>query len=99
MLDRNDVPRGHASRWTREKVTALRSGHRIPVRRTGGDGGEPWLEPTHATAAIGVGRKTLRLGAKSANSTSAAHPDGHPGLRPNSNNPVDVNRTSWPRRS
>jgi hypothetical protein len=33
ILNRNKLVTGHGNRWTRERVTALRSHHRIPVWR------------------------------------------------------------------
>ncbi len=52
---------GHGSRWTRERATALRSHHKIPVFRPAADGKEPWLNLTNAAHLIGVTPKTLRL--------------------------------------
>ena len=33
ILNRNGLVTGHGNRWTRERVTALRSHHKIPGRR------------------------------------------------------------------
>ncbi len=41
ILNRNGLLTGHGNRWTRERVTALRSHHRIPVFRPASDGIEP----------------------------------------------------------
>ncbi|MCL6609452.1 MAG: hypothetical protein K6T74_15310 [Geminicoccaceae bacterium] len=83
VLDRNGVGRGIGNRWTRERENAPRSGRRIPVHRPAEDGRETRLDLTDADATIGVASNILRLTARSANATSAAHPDGHPGgLRP-----------------
>jgi DNA invertase Pin-like site-specific DNA recombinase len=38
ILNRNGVLTGHGNRWTRERVTALRSHHKIPVFRLAPDG-------------------------------------------------------------
>jgi DNA invertase Pin-like site-specific DNA recombinase len=42
ILNRNKLTTGHGNRWTRERVTALRSHHRIPVYRPATDGEDPW---------------------------------------------------------
>ena len=63
ILNRNKLVTGHGNRWTRERVTALRSHHRIPVYRPLDDGPEPWLNLTKAAAHIGISAKTLRLAA------------------------------------
>lgn len=43
VLNRNGLTTGNGNRWTRERVTALRSYRRIPVFRPQIDGFEPWL--------------------------------------------------------
>ena len=63
ILNRNKLVTGHGNRWTRERVTALHSHHRIPVYRPLDDGPEPWLNLTKAAAHIGISAKTLRLAA------------------------------------
>ena len=50
ILNRNGLLTGHGNRWTRERVTALRSHHKIPVFRPASDGIEPWLNLTNAGA-------------------------------------------------
>ncbi|WP_370284936.1 hypothetical protein [Pseudooceanicola nanhaiensis] len=64
---------GHGNRWTRERVTALRSHHKIPVFRPAPDGIEPWLNLTNAARLLGVTTKTLRLAAE-AGSIEGVHP-------------------------
>jgi hypothetical protein len=64
ILNRNKLTTGHGNRWTRERVTALRSHHRIPVYRPTADGLEPWLNLTKAAEFLGVSPKTLRLAAE-----------------------------------
>ena len=64
ILNRNKLTTGHGNRWTRERVTALRSHHRIPVYRPTADGVEPWLNLTKAAEFLGVSPKTLRLAAE-----------------------------------
>jgi DNA invertase Pin-like site-specific DNA recombinase len=65
ILNRNKLRTGHGNRWTRERVTALRSHHRIPVYRPATDGVEPWLNLTKAAALLDISPKTLRLAAES----------------------------------
>jgi len=66
MLNRNKLTTGHGNRWTRERVTSLRSHHKIPVHCPADDGVEPWLNLTKAAAHLGIAAKTLRLAAESA---------------------------------
>ena len=66
MLNRNKLTTGNGNRWTRERVTSLRSHHKIPVHRPADDGVEPWLNLTKAAAQLGIAAKTLRLAAESA---------------------------------
>ena len=73
ILNRNKLTTGHGNRWTRERVTSLRSHHKIPVHRFADDGIEPWLNLTRAAAHLGVSAKTLRLAAESAE-IQALHP-------------------------
>jgi DNA invertase Pin-like site-specific DNA recombinase len=73
ILNRNKLVTGHGNRWTRERVTALRSHHRIPVYRPVDDGPEPWLNLTKAAAHIGISAKTLRLAAER-REVDAIHP-------------------------
>jgi len=55
----------HGNRWTRERVAALRSYHKIPVFRPAEDGTEPWLNLSNAARLLGIAPKTLRLAAES----------------------------------
>ena len=64
ILNRNGLLTGHGNRWTRERVTALRSYHKIPVFRPAPNGIEPWLNLTNAARLLGVTTKTLRLAAE-----------------------------------
>src|SRR5262245_10991047 len=63
ILNRNRLVTGHGNRWTRERVTALRSHHKIPVFRPAADGMEPWLTLNKAARFLGIAAKTLRLAA------------------------------------
>ena len=73
ILNRNNLRTGHGNRWTRERVTSLRSHHRIPVWRPAVDGVEPWLNLTRAAKLLGISQKTLRLAAESGE-IDAVHP-------------------------
>jgi len=59
ILNRNGMLTGRGNRWTRERVTALRSHHRVPV--FGSDSAENWLNLTKAAAFLGVSPRTVRL--------------------------------------
>lgn len=64
ILNRNGLVTGHGNRWTRERVTAHRSHHKIPVFRPAPDGNEPWLNLNKAARHLGVSPKTLRIAAE-----------------------------------
>jgi DNA invertase Pin-like site-specific DNA recombinase len=64
VLNRNGLKTGNGNRWTRERVTSMRTGQRIPVHRRAEDGEEPWLNLTQAASVVGVAPKTLRLAAE-----------------------------------
>src|SRR4029077_438910 len=73
LLNRNGLKTGNGNRWTRERVTSLRSNHRIPVFRRTEDGVEPWLNLSDAARLLHVAPKTLRLAAEAAE-IEAVHP-------------------------
>jgi hypothetical protein len=73
ILNRNGLVTGYGNRWTRERVTAHRSHHKIPVFRPAPDGKEPWLNLTNAAAMLGIAPKTLRLAAE-AGEIEGVHP-------------------------
>ncbi|MGH7081907.1 MAG: recombinase family protein, partial [Acetobacteraceae bacterium] len=73
VLNRNGLVTGNGNRWTRERVTALRSYHKIPIFRPATDGDEPWLNLTNAAHVIGVAPKTLRIAAE-AGEIEGIHP-------------------------
>ena len=73
ILNRNGLKTGNGNRWTRERVTSMRSSHRIPVYRSATGGVEPWLNLTQAASVVGVASKTLRLAAERGEIT-AMHP-------------------------
>jgi DNA invertase Pin-like site-specific DNA recombinase len=64
LLNRNGLKTGHGNRWTRERVTSLRSHHRIPVFKAAEDGAEPWLNLSDGARLLKVAPKTLRLAAE-----------------------------------
>jgi hypothetical protein len=73
ILNRNALVTGYGNRWTRERVTSLRSHHRIPVYKPADDGIEPWLNLSKAARLLRVAPKTLRLAAE-AGEIEAIHP-------------------------
>lgn len=73
ILNRNGLVTGHGNRWTRERITAHRSHHKIPVFRAAPDGNEPWLNLNKAARLLGVAPKTLRLAAE-AGEIEGVHP-------------------------
>ncbi|WP_271590968.1 recombinase [Bradyrhizobium sp. CCBAU 65884] len=72
-LNRNGLVTGHGNRWTRERVTSLRSHHRILVFKPADDGIEPWLNLSKAARLLKIAPKTLRLAAE-AGEIAAIHP-------------------------
>ena len=73
LLNRNGLLTGRGNRWTRERVTALRSHHRIPVYSPAEHGLEPWLNLSAAARLLHISSKTLRLAAE-AGEIDATHP-------------------------
>jgi DNA invertase Pin-like site-specific DNA recombinase len=73
ILNRNGLVTGYGNRWTRERVTSLRSHHRIPVYKSADDGIEPWLNLSKAARLLRVAPKTLRLAAE-AGEIEGIHP-------------------------
>jgi hypothetical protein len=73
ILNRNGLVTGYGNRWTRERVTSLRSHHRIPVYKPADDGIEPWLNLSKAAQLLHVAPKTLRLAAE-AGEIESMHP-------------------------
>jgi DNA invertase Pin-like site-specific DNA recombinase len=73
ILNRNNLVTGHGNRWTRERVTSLRSHHRIPVHKPAEDGIEPWLNLSRAAQLLKIAPKTLRRAAE-AGEIEAIHP-------------------------
>src|SRR4029077_10023332 len=73
ILNRNKLTTGRGNRWTRERVTALRSHHKIPVYCPAEQGDEPWLNLSKAAAHLQISPKTLRLAAE-CGEIDALHP-------------------------
>ena len=73
LLNRNGLKTGHGNRWTRERVTSLRSHTRIPVFKAAADGVEPWLNLSDAAHVLKIAPKTLRLAAE-VGGIDARHP-------------------------
>lgn len=73
LLNRNGLKTGNGNRWTRERVTSMRSNYRIPVFKVAADGIEPWLNLGNAAKLLKVAPKTLRLAAE-AGEIEGVHP-------------------------
>jgi Recombinase zinc beta ribbon domain len=73
ILNRNKLTTGRGNRWTRERVTALRSHHKIPVYYPAEQGQEPWLNLSKAAAYLQISSKTLRVAAE-CREIDALHP-------------------------
>src|SRR5512144_510377 len=73
ILNRNGLVTGNGNRWTRERVTSMRSNYRIPVFKPAEYGIEPWLNLSKATQLLEIAPKTLRLAAE-AGEIEAIHP-------------------------
>jgi hypothetical protein len=73
ILNRNGLVTGNGNRWTRERVTSLRSHHRIPVHKPAEDAVEPWLQLNKAAQLLHIAAKTLRRAAE-AGEILAIHP-------------------------
>jgi DNA invertase Pin-like site-specific DNA recombinase len=73
ILNRNGHLTGRGNRWTRERVTALRSHHRIPCYKRDEQPQRPWMNLTDAAALLDVSPRTLRL-AIDRGDISADHP-------------------------
>jgi len=64
ILNRNGLKTGNGNRWTRERVTSMRSNYRISVFKLAEDGIEPWLNLSNAAKLLHIAPKTLRLAAE-----------------------------------
>src|ERR1700752_5110822 len=73
LLNRNGLKTGNGNRWTRERVTSMRSSYHIPVFKPADDGIEPWPNLGTAAKLLTIAPKTLRLAAE-AGEIEAFHP-------------------------
>ena len=73
ILNRNGHRTGRGNRWTRERVTALRSYHRIARHDPDRKRSEGWMNLTEAAAFLEVSPRTVRL-AVEAGKIAAEHP-------------------------
>ena len=73
FLNRNGLVTGNGNRWTKERVTALRSYRKIPVFKPDPYDHNPWLNLSSAAKLLGVAPRTLRLAAE-AGEIEAEHP-------------------------
>jgi DNA invertase Pin-like site-specific DNA recombinase len=60
-LNRNGLLTGRGNRWTRERVTALRTYHEIPCYNRDQRASEGWMNLTKAADVLGISPRTLRL--------------------------------------
>lgn len=72
-LNRNGLKTGRGNRWTQERVTALRTYHRIPVYSPEEKEGQGWLNLTEAAALLKLSSRTVRLAAER-NDIPGKHP-------------------------
>ncbi len=75
LLNRNGLRTGPGNRWTRERVTSLRSTNKIPRHCPERQRSEGWMNLTQAAAFLGVSQKTLRL-ATARGEIESEHPLG-----------------------
>jgi DNA invertase Pin-like site-specific DNA recombinase len=73
ILNRNGHLTGRGNRWTRERVAALRSHHRIPCYKPDEQQPGTWMNLTDAAALLDISPRTLRL-AIDRGDISADHP-------------------------
>jgi len=60
-LNRSGLLTGRGNRWTRERVTALRTHHEIPCYDRDRRESEGWMNLTEAAHVLGISARTLRL--------------------------------------
>jgi hypothetical protein len=61
LLNRNKLITSRGNRWTRERITALRSHHWIPVYSRQVRDREGWMTLTQAAKVLSIAAKMLRL--------------------------------------
>jgi hypothetical protein len=72
-LNRSGVATGRGNRWSRERVTSLRTHHKIACFNTDRCAAEGWFNQTQAAAFLGISAGALRL-AVSRGDIDAQHP-------------------------
>ena len=72
-LNRNGLRTGRGNRWTKERVTSLRSKRRIPRHTAERQEAGGWMNLTHAAEYAGVSPRTLRQAAERGH-INAEHP-------------------------
>jgi hypothetical protein len=72
-LNRHGLLTGRGNRWTRERVTALRTRHDIPCYDGDRRESEGWMNLTEAASVLGISARTLRL-AVERGAIEAEHP-------------------------
>ena len=72
-LNRNGLKTGRGNRWTQERVTALRTYHKIPVYSPEQRDADGWMNLTEAAALLKLSSRTVRLAAEQ-NDISGKHP-------------------------
>lgn len=72
LLNRNGLKTGNGNRWTRERVTSMRSNYHIPVFKPPRTGSS-LAQPRNAAKLLKIAPKTLRLAAE-AGEIEAIHP-------------------------
>lgn len=96
VLNRNGLRTGRGNFWTRERVTALRSHHEIPVYCVEQRTRKGWLNLTEAARLIGVSARTLRLAVERGEIT-AEHPLSEPIVDRTTHNSAHACRSDRPR--
>jgi DNA invertase Pin-like site-specific DNA recombinase len=61
VLNRNGLKTGHGNRWTKERVTSLRSHHQISCYNPDKRASDGWMNLTEAAAFLGLSARTVRI--------------------------------------
>ena len=64
FLNRNGLKTGRGNRWTQQRVTSLRTYHKIPNYSEEAKQHEGWMNLTEAAAFLGLSSRTIRLAAE-----------------------------------
>jgi hypothetical protein len=64
VLNRNGLRTGRGNRWTRQRVTSLRSYHKIPCYCPDKRRQQGWLNLTESAKLLAISPRTLRLAVK-----------------------------------